>query len=198
MLKSVRLIPLRGPIVGNDEIVIENGRTIRIGRGGDADYPIPTDQQISTLHLSLTVNDEGLTALDLNSTNGTFVNERRIQRKLLDHGDELRLGQSIWQVVVAQAQLTPSDFHYTPQGGHGFYSEQHVDNYNNRSNNRPQQNGASEAGDLELRTKDQSFFSQALGTSKLWSNRCGDATVSRPTDVILPFSSLLPRWGMAS
>ncbi len=107
MPKSARLRPIRGPITGHADIVVSSDRIIRIGRGDETDYPIPFDLQISTVHLSLSVNDEGLLAVDLGSTNGTFVNERRIQKKLLFDGDELRLGQSVWRIEIAQSISLP-------------------------------------------------------------------------------------------
>jgi pSer/pThr/pTyr-binding forkhead associated (FHA) protein len=41
----------------------------------------------------LTATDENLEVLDLKSTNGTFVNDERVEKALLAAGDRLRVGR---------------------------------------------------------------------------------------------------------
>jgi hypothetical protein len=47
--------------------------------------------QIETRHLQITHGDEGWIAEDLNTASGTFLGDRKIRRRVLEHGDELRL-----------------------------------------------------------------------------------------------------------
>ena len=47
--------------------------------------------QIETRHLRITHGDEGWVAEDLGTEHGTFLEDRKIQRRVLRHGDELRL-----------------------------------------------------------------------------------------------------------
>ncbi len=72
------------PVV--DEIVVGRGDTaaIRIDR---------TD--VSRAHARLTVLDDHVTLVDLNSTNGTWVNGQPIQMALLEPGDEIRFGSEV-------------------------------------------------------------------------------------------------------
>jgi hypothetical protein len=47
--------------------------------------------QIETRHLQITRADEGWVLEDLGTEHGTFFEERRIERRVLQHGDEFRL-----------------------------------------------------------------------------------------------------------
>jgi pSer/pThr/pTyr-binding forkhead associated (FHA) protein len=67
--------------------------TIRtIGRAPRADF-IVDRALVSRLHCQLTADDEKLEVQDLSSTNGTFVNGKRIKRAHIGSGDRLRVGR---------------------------------------------------------------------------------------------------------
>ena len=64
-----------------------------VGRVPTADFLIDA-ALVSRLHCRLTVMPAGhLIVEDLQSTNGTFVNDRRVRRSALVAGDRLRLGR---------------------------------------------------------------------------------------------------------
>jgi pSer/pThr/pTyr-binding forkhead associated (FHA) protein len=65
--------------------------TNRIGRSSDADFTIahPT---VSSLHCELVLVEEGVTVRDLESTNGTFVDGKRVRESRLSAGQVVRLG----------------------------------------------------------------------------------------------------------
>jgi phosphoserine phosphatase RsbU/P len=65
---------------------------ILIGRKSDADVVL-NNQHVSRHHAKLIKTDEGYTLQDLGSTHGTFVNESRVEQKLLKHGDKISLGK---------------------------------------------------------------------------------------------------------
>jgi FHA domain-containing protein/regulatory LuxR family protein len=67
-----------------------------IGRSSSADVELSFDEQVSTLHAQLEVVGEECTLVDDGlSTNGSYVNEERIDgRRLLRDGDVLRFGRS--------------------------------------------------------------------------------------------------------
>lgn len=71
-----------------------------IGRGQENNIVI-SDNKISRVHLQLIQDDNGNTSVvDLNSTNGTYVNGKRISVEThLKVGDELRIGDTVlpWQ-----------------------------------------------------------------------------------------------------
>lgn len=69
------------------------GTARTVGRNRTADFIIDTPL-LSRVHCRLEVSDDDrLTVIDLDSTNGTFVNDRRVQRAVLAEGDRLRLGR---------------------------------------------------------------------------------------------------------
>lgn len=82
----------RGPVAGQ---VFELPRetVTSIGRSRANDIVIP-DVAISSQHCRVRPEGDGFLLLDLKSTNGTFVNERRIERHPLASGDLIRLGDS--------------------------------------------------------------------------------------------------------
>lgn len=63
----------------------------RLGRSPDADFSIahPT---VSSLHCELVLSEEGATICDLESTNGTFVDGKRVREARLSPGQVVRLG----------------------------------------------------------------------------------------------------------
>ena len=63
-----------------------------IGRGTRADF-IVDRALVSRLHCRLTAGDGHVDVEDLSSTNGTFVNDKRITRAQLASGDRLRIGR---------------------------------------------------------------------------------------------------------
>ncbi len=79
---------------------LTRGSSKTIGRGAEADFIVDAPL-VSRLHcrLSATGTDR-LEVEDLDSTNGTFVNDERVARKTLDVGDRLRVGRL--ELVVTQ------------------------------------------------------------------------------------------------
>ena len=63
----------------------------RVGRSPDADFCIP-HSTVSGLHCELILRDSGVTVRDLNSTNGTFVDNQPVTDFELSAGQILRLG----------------------------------------------------------------------------------------------------------
>jgi pSer/pThr/pTyr-binding forkhead associated (FHA) protein len=63
-----------------------------IGRAPRADF-IVDRALVSRLHCQLTAGDEKLEVQDLASTNGTFVNGKRVERAQIASGDRLRVGR---------------------------------------------------------------------------------------------------------
>ncbi len=64
-----------------------------IGRSTTADFIVDAGM-VSRFHCRMTATPSGeIEVEDLDSTNGTFVNDRRIQRSPLTVGDRVRLGR---------------------------------------------------------------------------------------------------------
>lgn len=67
---------------------------------GDARLVTLEDTYLSRDHAAVTAGAGGVVLVDLGSTNGTFVNGRRVERAILAEGDELRLGQITFRVTL--------------------------------------------------------------------------------------------------
>ena len=80
------------------ERAVYPGERIRIGRGQNADYPVPDDPEhpvVSREHCILSVSPSGVATLhDHKSTNGTFVNGKPIRSVELADGDIILLGRN--------------------------------------------------------------------------------------------------------
>ena len=66
---------------------------ITLGRATTNDIVL-SDERISRLHTRLECSSRGCTLLDLGSSNGSYVNDIRVERMLLQPGDLIRLGDS--------------------------------------------------------------------------------------------------------
>ena len=68
------------------------GAVKTIGRAPRADFIVDA-ALVSRLHCRLTGGEEQVEVVDLSSTNGTFVNDERIEQGRLKSGDRLRVGR---------------------------------------------------------------------------------------------------------
>ena len=68
------------------------GAVKTVGRAPRADFILDV-ALVSRLHCRLSAQDDRLEVVDLSSTNGTFVNDKRIERASLSSGDRLRVGR---------------------------------------------------------------------------------------------------------
>ena len=73
--------------------------------GGGADIEI-NDPQVSPLHCVVGVTEDIIRLCDLDSPNGTYVNDERIQATDLEHLSEFRVGSSWLVVLTSQKHST--------------------------------------------------------------------------------------------
>jgi len=71
---------------------LREGAIKTVGRAPRADF-IVNRALVSRLHCRLTAGADRLDVEDLSSTNGTFVNGKRIKRAELKSGDRLKVGR---------------------------------------------------------------------------------------------------------
>ncbi|MBV8198596.1 MAG: DUF3662 domain-containing protein [Candidatus Eremiobacteraeota bacterium] len=73
------------------------GATVRLGRNDDNEIVLH-DQSVSRAHATIATNGNDVLVTDLDSTNGTFVNGRRVTTHPLRDGDELRFGNTVMRL----------------------------------------------------------------------------------------------------
>lgn len=76
------------------------GNIKTMGRSSGAEFIVDA-AMISRLHCRLTAGATELEVVDLDSTNGTFVNGLRVQRAVLKEGDRLRVGRVEFAIARA-------------------------------------------------------------------------------------------------
>jgi len=85
------LVALNGALKGHDFRIVD-GKNM-IGTAADADIVL-TDQYMSSRHAVLRHEDGQFILVDLDSTNGTYVNENRVSKEELIDNDRVRLGRT--------------------------------------------------------------------------------------------------------
>jgi len=63
-----------------------------VGRAPRADFVVEA-ALVSRLHCRLTATDNVIDVVDLDSTNGTYINNQRIRNGTLANGDRLKIGR---------------------------------------------------------------------------------------------------------
>jgi len=84
---------------GNTDYVHVLGRRTRIGRGGDNELVLDT-KHVSRYHAVLLAGPVHTSIEDLNSTNGVFVNGKRVARQVLKDGDRVTIGRTHYRYTV--------------------------------------------------------------------------------------------------
>src|SRR3954469_20047311 len=71
---------------------VSGGAVKTIGRATRADFRVDA-ALVSRLHCRLEAGHDEIDVVDLSSTNGTYVNDRKIDRAKVASGDRLRIGR---------------------------------------------------------------------------------------------------------
>jgi transcriptional regulator with GAF, ATPase, and Fis domain len=85
-----RVVVVSGPAKGT--LVRLMGDQLSVGRDG-ANHLCLRDRAVSRRHFTISKTDAAFQLIDLESHNGTFVNGIPVRRKLLTHGDTIRVGR---------------------------------------------------------------------------------------------------------
>src|SRR4051812_28840420 len=91
-VRKCRLVVSAGPDSGKE--LISDKERIRIGAHSSNDLVLAEDRTASRHHFEVQYTERGYLLVDLNSTNGTFLDGRRIERAYLSPGSQMRAGSS--------------------------------------------------------------------------------------------------------
>jgi pSer/pThr/pTyr-binding forkhead associated (FHA) protein len=84
---------------------LKSGAIKTVGRAPRADFILDV-ALVSRLHCRLTAGDDQLEVVDLKSTNGTYVNDKRVIKAKLALGDRLRIGRV--ELTVGRQKMAES------------------------------------------------------------------------------------------
>lgn len=85
------LAPLRLVLQPTGMAIDLTRREVLLGRHSEADVRLALPD-VSRRHCRFVFSNSRWQVIDLDSLNGTFVNDRRIRKATLNHGDRLRVG----------------------------------------------------------------------------------------------------------
>jgi hypothetical protein len=90
-----RLVVVKSPdLVEGRDFELDSAQ-LTIGRGGQNDITIRSDEYASARHARFEPRQDGVWVQDLGSTNGTYLNGARLERPhRLTHGDVVRIGET--------------------------------------------------------------------------------------------------------
>jgi hypothetical protein len=113
---QIDLRVLAGPYKGR-VFSFTQADTFLIGRTIDSHLYLPEDKFFSRHHCLLEITPPHCRLRDLGSTNGTFVNGRRVAEASLQHGDEIQGGETVLRVDVS-SEPGPGDHSAGHSTGH--------------------------------------------------------------------------------
>ena len=90
---------VQGPRRGQS-FVFDRHDTFIVGRSRFVHCPMPEDSALSRDHFIVEVNPPRCELRDLGSTNGTFVNDLKVERVRLNPGDKIAAGQSVFEIRI--------------------------------------------------------------------------------------------------
>ena len=85
------------------QTIVLNRTRMTIGRAQGSDLLLDTPLA-SRLHALLSVRDDGVYVSDLDSSNGTYLNGRKIEKAQLRHRDVIRVGDCDIRYMEEQVQ----------------------------------------------------------------------------------------------
>ena len=89
---------LSGPGAGKDFPLLGAGST-SLGRSRSNDIVVPEDAA-SARHCRIDREGDSYVLYDLGATNGSWVNGAKVSRSLLQHGDRLKIGETVFTVSL--------------------------------------------------------------------------------------------------
>lgn len=96
--------PQEGYLVTAQTMLVPQAKPVLIGRDPEADIHL-NESNVSRKHAAIRNLNERYILEDLNSTNGTYVNDRRVQSIDLKDGDLIEIGNFL--LTFANGQVTP-------------------------------------------------------------------------------------------
>jgi pSer/pThr/pTyr-binding forkhead associated (FHA) protein len=101
---AVILVVKAGPLESK-RVAVVGGQTITVGRTTRSNFAVPHDTFMSGVHFAVAYGPQGCVLTDQKSSNGTFLNGARVTQASLKNGDEVRSGQTVFEVRIVDEEL---------------------------------------------------------------------------------------------
>lgn len=101
-----------GPLTGQRLPISNEG--LNIGRLSDNDVVLAGEPMISRRHAVVVLEQGRHVLYDRDSANGTWVNDERVFRHVLAHGDRIQIGQSLFAYCAADRPAASREMTATP------------------------------------------------------------------------------------
>ncbi len=100
------LVALNGPYTGRE---FRLQKVTDIGREPNHNDVVIEDPTLSRQHARIRYEKGAFVIYDLASVNGVFVNGQRVQRRVLTHGDRIKLGQVMFGMLIVDEDETNNE-----------------------------------------------------------------------------------------
>jgi hypothetical protein len=108
--KRIRIHHLDGERRGESQEFAQSA--LIVGRAIDCDVSFPTEKSTSNYHAALRIRDDQLELQDTQSVNGTYLNDKQVDRASLKSGDIIRfgvLGPSVRTEIAEYEMAAPTE-----------------------------------------------------------------------------------------
>jgi serine/threonine protein kinase len=105
-LGAYELVATRGPLAPKRFPIPSHGLTV--GRHQDNDMVLEGEPMVSRQHAIVVVEDGQYVVYDRDSANGTWVNDERVFRRVMQPGDRIQVWQSEFMLAPCGATPTPT------------------------------------------------------------------------------------------
>jgi DNA-binding NtrC family response regulator len=92
-VRKCRLAVSSGPDAGRE--IVSDKERLRVGAHSSNDLTLADDRAASRHHFEVQYTERGYLLIDLNSTNGTWLDGRRVERAYLSQGSQIRAGNTV-------------------------------------------------------------------------------------------------------
>jgi DNA-binding NtrC family response regulator len=103
-VRKCKIAVSSGPDTGRE--IISDKERLRVGAHSSNDLVLSEDRTASRHHFEIQYTERGYLLIDLNSTNGTWLDGRRVERAYLSQGSQVRAGQSVVTFAPIDEEVT--------------------------------------------------------------------------------------------
>ncbi len=108
-VRKCRLVVTTGPDLGKE--LISDKERLRVGSHSSNDLMLTEDRTASRHHFEVQYTERGYLVIDLDSTNGTWLDGKRVERAYLSPGSQVRAGQTTVTFAPIDEELTVEPDH---------------------------------------------------------------------------------------